>query len=41
MITDKTFTPNGTIKPIPVDDLAARDYKKEFGKRNPKPHYAP
>ena len=41
MITDKTFAPNGTIKPIPVDDISARDYKKEFGKRNPKPHYAP
>lgn len=41
MITDKNFTPNGTIRPQPVDEAMARDYKREKRVLNPKPHYAP
>ncbi len=41
MITDKPFTPNGTVRPLPVDDVMARDISKQMKAVNVPPRSAP
>lgn len=41
MITDKPFAPNGTVRPLPVDDVMERDIVKQMKSVNVAPRSAP